>query len=77
MSDAAGRMTVADFESLFAEIDNSGRWGDDDSRGTLNLLRPEHVVAATQTVRSGRTVTLALPLNTVAGPDTPLPSAMV
>ena len=74
MTDANGRMSVADFEALFAEIDNSGRWGADDSRGTLNLLQPSHVVAAAATVRTGRTVTLSLPLNTVAGPDNPSPA---
>ena len=26
---------------------NWGRWGDDDERGTLNLLTPEAVLAAT------------------------------
>ena len=46
-----GRMSVADFDAPFAELDNSGRWGDDDALGTLNLLAPEHVVAAAATAR--------------------------
>ena len=69
-----GRMSVADFDALFAELDNTGRWGDDDALGTLNLLTPSHVVAAAATVHSGRTVTLSLPVNTVAGPDNPSPA---
>ena len=68
------RMTVVDFDALFAEVDNAGRWGGDDALGTLNLLAPEHIVAAAGTVRSGRTVTLSLPVNTVAGPDNPAPA---
>ena len=69
-----GRMSVGDFDVLFAELDNTGRWGDDDALGTLNLLTPSHVVAAAATVHSGRTVTLSLPVNTVAGPDNPSPA---
>ena len=69
-----GRMSVADFDALFAELDNTGRWGDDDALGTLNLFTPSHVVAAAATVHSGRTVTLSLPVNTVAGPDNPSPA---
>jgi kynurenine formamidase len=68
------RLDVAGFEALYAELDNRGRWGAEDGLGTLNLLTPEHVVAAAATVRSGRTVTLALPINTVAGPDNPSPA---
>lgn len=52
----------------------AGTAGPDDTLGTLNLLTPAHVAAAAAAVRSGRTVTLSLPVNTVAGPDTPAPS---
>lgn len=68
------RMSEADFDALFAELDNSGRWGDNDGLGTLNLLAPEHIVAGAATVHTGRTVTLSLPINTVAGPDNPMPA---
>jgi kynurenine formamidase len=68
------QLSVADFDALFEELDNSGRWGPEDGLGTLNLLTPAHVAAAAATVRSGRTVTLALPINTVAGPDNPAPA---
>ncbi len=63
-------MTVTDFDALFEEI-KSWTAGSD---GTLNLLTPAHVAAAAAAVRSARTVTLSLPVNTVAGPDTPAPS---
>jgi kynurenine formamidase len=41
---------------------NWGRWGDDDERGTLNLLTPEAVLAATQVCRTGKVYSLALPV---------------
>src|SRR5208283_3643366 len=50
------------------------RWGTDDEQGTLNYLKPEHVRGAASLVKSGRTVSLSLPINTVAGPDNPRPS---
>ena len=31
-------MSIADFDALFAELDNAGRWGDDDALGTLNPI---------------------------------------
>lgn len=29
--------TLAEFDEMFAELNNWGRWGDDDERGTANL----------------------------------------
>lgn len=48
---------------------NWGRWGPDDERGTLNLVTPEMVVAASKLVRQGKTISLALPYDD-AGPQT-------
>lgn len=45
---------------------NWGRWGDDDVRGTTNLLTPERVAAAAGLVRSGTVVSLALPIDDAA-----------
>jgi kynurenine formamidase len=67
-------LSARDFDELFRSVCNWGRWGPDDERGTLNFLTREHVRAAAALVRSGRTVSLALPINTVAGPDNPRPS---
>ncbi len=55
--------------SLADKVSNWGRFGPDDEQGTINLLRPEHVVAAAQLVRSGRTISMALPFDD-AGPQT-------
>jgi kynurenine formamidase len=43
-------------------LGNWGRWGDEDERGTLNLITPDVVRAATQTVTTGKTYSLALPI---------------
>lgn len=43
-------------------VGNWGRWGDDDERGTLNLLTPDVVLAATKLPRTGKTYSLALPI---------------
>jgi kynurenine formamidase len=37
----------------FDALSNWGRWGADDEAGTLNLIRPEHRVAAAALVRDG------------------------
>ena len=44
------------------EGSNWGRWGADDERGTLNLLTPERVLAATQVCKTGKVYSLALPI---------------
>jgi len=49
---------------------NWGRWGDDDERGTANLLTPAGVKAATGLVREGNVYSLACPLSP-DGPNLP------
>jgi kynurenine formamidase len=66
-------VTLAAFDKIFESVKNWGRWGSDDERGTLNYLTPEHVRAAAALVRSGRHVTMSIPMNTAAGPDNPSP----
>lgn len=68
------RIPIEEFERLFEQLKNWGRWGADDGRGTLNYLAPEKVRAAAALVRLGRSVSLAIPLNTIAGPDNPNPA---
>ncbi|NUK01875.1 cyclase family protein [Streptomyces lunaelactis] len=52
----------AEFHDIAKRVNNWGRWGTDDERGTLNLITDEVVRAAAATVRTGRRVPLALPL---------------
>ncbi len=68
------RVSLEEFERIFESVKNWGRWGPDDQLGTLNLLTPERVRAAAGLVRSGRRVSLQIPINTVAGPDNPNPA---
>lgn len=70
---ATGRIDAEQFAALFDEVKNWGRWGTDDQRGALNFITPQIVAAAATLVRSGETVSLSLPLDTVAGPDNPKP----
>jgi kynurenine formamidase len=67
-------LSASEFERLFDSVSTWGRWGDDDERGALNLLKPADLVAAAGLVRSGEAVTLSLPLNTSAGIDNPEPA---
>jgi kynurenine formamidase len=50
------------------EPNNWGRWGEDDQRGTQNLIGPKQRVAAAQLVRTGKIFALGLPLT----PDAPV-----
>lgn len=69
-----GDTSKAEFERLFESVKNWGRWGDDDQLGTLNYITPDTVRAAAGLVRSGRRVSMSLPINKVAGPDNPRPA---
>lgn len=68
-------LRAQEFDSLFQSVSNRGRWGADDERGTLNYISPDCVREASALVRSGRTVSMAVPINKVAGPDNPHPVA--
>ena len=67
-------VSLAAFNAMFEEVKNWGRWGPDDELGTLNYLTPDKVAAAAGLVRSGRTVSMAIPINKAAGPDNPNPA---
>ncbi|TVP53861.1 MAG: hypothetical protein EA351_14385, partial [Gemmatimonadales bacterium] len=47
------------FDALFTRVDNTGRWGELDQKGTLNLITPEVRLHAVQEMRDGGTVSLA------------------
>ena len=68
-------MSSADVLALHGSLSNWGRWGDDDQLGALNLITPEVTAAAAATVTSGRSVSCARPLDTVAAVDNPSPVA--
>jgi kynurenine formamidase len=68
-------MPAADVLAFHETLSNWGRWGDEDQLGALNLISPEVTAAAAATVRSGRSVSCARPLDTVPSADNPSPVA--
>jgi kynurenine formamidase len=74
-SDRTGqKVSREEFERIFESVKNWGRWGPDDQLGTLNLITRDRIRAAAGLVRSGRRVSLQIPINTVAGPDNQNPA---
>jgi kynurenine formamidase len=71
---AGPKVSLAEFEQIFESVKNWGRWGPDDQLGTLNLITSERVREAVSLVRTGRRVSMEIPINTVAGPDNPNPA---
>jgi kynurenine formamidase len=67
-------VSLSEFDAVFVAVKNWGRWGDDDQLGTLNYITPEKVREAATLVRTGRRVSMQLPINTAAGPDNPNPA---
>jgi kynurenine formamidase len=57
-----------EFRELASAVNNWGRWGAEDERGTLNLITTETIRDAAALVRDGRRIPLALPLSE-AGPQ--------
>jgi kynurenine formamidase len=48
---------------LGKELNNWGRWGDDDEIGTLNFVTPEKRVRAAQLVKTGKNFDLGMPFD--------------
>ncbi|MEV8431861.1 cyclase family protein [Streptomyces chartreusis] len=63
------RLTPAEFDALYRRL--AGRAAEADAGGARN---PARVLAATREVRTGRTVTMAAPVQTAPGPDDPEPA---
>jgi kynurenine formamidase len=60
-------MEQIDFRAVGQQVSNWGRWGDEDERGTVNLITPQHVAAAATLVRHGKVFDLGIEL----GPNGP------
>jgi kynurenine formamidase len=63
---ASSPLARQEFDALFGRVDNTGRWGSSDERGTLNLITEDVRRAAAAEVRAG--VTLSLTREFVPGP---------
>jgi kynurenine formamidase len=67
------RLTTAEFNALYRRLESGASWAAG-ARGALAALTPDHVAAAAHEIRTGRTVTLAAPVETSTGPDSPEPA---
>lgn len=56
-------LPLDDFREVGRLVSNWGRWGEDDQRGTLNLITPEVVRAAAREVVTGEVLSLAVPFD--------------
>lgn len=66
-------MRIAEFDELFQQCSNWGRWGSDDVRGALNLIDARKVVDAAKLVVTGQAVSCGRVLETARSIDNPLP----
>jgi len=67
------RLTAAEFDTLYQRLASATSWAAGE-RGALVALTPQRVAEAAREVRTGRTVTLAAPVETSTGPDSPEPA---
>jgi len=66
-------MSRKEFDELFEQVCNWGRWGAEDEKGTLNYLTPAMVRKSASMVKSGRTVSMSRPIETSAAVDNATP----
>ena len=65
--------TREDFDRLFKEVSNWGRWGKDDQMGAVNLITPAKRKQAVSSVKEGVSVSLARNAETEQAVDNPQP----
>ena len=71
IQDTRAPRNLEEFDAMFRELSNWGRWGPDDERGTLNLITPAKSRAAAELVRSGISVSLSHNPMPEEAPDNP------
>jgi kynurenine formamidase len=67
-------LSQPEFDTLFDRLRRWAPGGVADERGTFASITPEATLAALAVPRSGRTVSLALPINRTSGPDNAKPA---
>jgi hypothetical protein len=63
MTSITTKPNVETVRELSATYSNWGRWGKDDQRGTLNHCTEQEVARAASSIRSGKRISLALPVD--------------
>lgn len=72
-SPAPTKMSAAEFKAYFYKNTNWGRWGKDDTLGTINLITDQKRKQAAALVKQGISVSVAHDLSTEAAADNPRP----
>jgi kynurenine formamidase len=70
-------ISAAEIDVMFRELSNWGRWGDDDMRGTLNLITPEKRKQAAALVQEGISVSLSKNYETEQAVDNVSPMQVI
>ena len=70
---SAGQLDLEQFRELYRQVSTWNSGGLRPGRGGLDQLTPARVAAAATEVRTGRRVSLGLPLDLAAAPDNPAP----
>ncbi|MGB3257982.1 MAG: cyclase family protein [Ornithinimicrobium sp.] len=60
--------SIETVRQLSSTYSNWGRWGAEDDRGTLNHLTPDRVATAARSIRSGKRISMAIPMD-ASGPQ--------
>jgi kynurenine formamidase len=68
---------AAEIREMFDELSNWGRWGENDQRGTLNLVTPARRRQAAALVREGISVSLSQNLSTEQALDNTRPMQLI
>lgn len=71
---AAARMQTAEIDAIYERVNNWGRFGPRDERGTLNLLTDAVRARAAALVRDGAAVSMAHDLPVAPSVETPFPA---
>ena len=69
----AKKLSMEDFEELFSDVNNWGRWGKDDQLGTLNNIDASKRVIAAKLVKEGLSVSMEFPITEKGDPFNPEP----
>jgi len=67
-------LSAVDYERIFEEVKNWGKWGADDERGALNYITAKKSAAAAALVHDGESVSCSLEFPTKPGVDNPQPA---